>query len=143
MSGSFSSKSAYRAFFNGSTTFEPWCRLWKSWAPPKCKVFLWLAIRNRCSTADRLAKQGLPHPHHCPLCDQEEETIQHLLTLCVFAQELWFNILSPLCLQAAIPTRNERSFAEWLRKTIKRIPKEKKKGKKYIYHPNCLGAFEA
>jgi len=32
-SGSFSTKSAYRAFFFGSTTFEPWRRLWKSWAP--------------------------------------------------------------------------------------------------------------
>lgn len=43
-SGVFSSKSSYRAFYNGLTTFEPWRRVWKSWAPPKCKVFLWLAI---------------------------------------------------------------------------------------------------
>jgi hypothetical protein len=33
----FSSKSAYRAFFNGNITFEPWKRLWKSWTPVKCK----------------------------------------------------------------------------------------------------------
>jgi len=46
--GCYSSKSAYRAYFQGSITFEPWKRLWKSWAPNKCKVFLWLAIRNRC-----------------------------------------------------------------------------------------------
>jgi hypothetical protein len=56
-SGVFSSKSAYRAFFNGAITFEPWKRLWKTW-----KVFLWLAIRNRCWTADRLAERNLPHP---------------------------------------------------------------------------------
>jgi hypothetical protein len=43
-SGQFTSKSAYRAFFNGSITFAPWRRLWKSWAPAKCKIFLWLAI---------------------------------------------------------------------------------------------------
>ncbi|GJN13632.1 hypothetical protein PR202_gb00357 [Eleusine coracana subsp. coracana] len=61
-SGTYSSKSAYKAFFNGSITFEPWCRLWKSWAPPKCKFFLWLAIRNRCWTADKLAKRRLNHP---------------------------------------------------------------------------------
>lgn len=53
-SGIFSTKSAYRSFFFGSITFEPWKRLWKSWAPGKCKTFLWLAIRNRCWTADRL-----------------------------------------------------------------------------------------
>jgi hypothetical protein len=57
-SGQFTSKSAYRAFFNGSTTFEPWLRIWKTWAPGKCKVFLWLAIHYRCWTADRLQKRG-------------------------------------------------------------------------------------
>jgi len=85
-SGTFSTRSAYRAFFVGSIGFEPWKRLWKSWAPNKCKTFVWLAIRNRCWTADRLQKRGLPHPVRCPLCDQEEETIQQLLTTCVFAR---------------------------------------------------------
>lgn len=47
-SGCYSSKSAYRGYFNGSVTFEPWHRLWKSWAPTKWKFFLWLAIHNRC-----------------------------------------------------------------------------------------------
>ncbi|XP_039855235.1 uncharacterized protein LOC120713315 [Panicum virgatum] len=65
-SGNFSSKSAYRAFFAGSVSFEPWKRLWKSWAPSKCKTFIWLAIRNRCWTADRLQKRGLSHPARCP-----------------------------------------------------------------------------
>ena len=38
-SGDFSTKSAYRAFFNGVILFEP-CRLiWGSWAPRKCKFF--------------------------------------------------------------------------------------------------------
>lgn len=31
--GLFSSKSAYRAFFIGAETFEPWKRVWKSWEP--------------------------------------------------------------------------------------------------------------
>ena len=127
-SGQFTSKSAYRAFFNGSITFAvaPWRRLWKSWAPAKCKLFLWLAIRNRCWTADRLAKRGLPHPTHCPLCDQEDETVQHLLTTCVLAREFWSRILAPLGQQDRTPTRREKSFADWWRKATKRIPKEKK-----------------
>lgn len=47
-SWNYSSKSAYWAFFNGATTFKPWKQLWKTLAPPKCKILLWLAIRNRC-----------------------------------------------------------------------------------------------
>ncbi|GJN24926.1 hypothetical protein PR202_gb12704 [Eleusine coracana subsp. coracana] len=81
-SGQFSSNSAYRAF-NGAIPFEHGRRLWKSWAPHKCKVFLWLAIWNRRWTADRLAKQDLPHPSKCTLCDQEDEGVQHLLTTSV------------------------------------------------------------
>jgi hypothetical protein len=46
----------------GAISFEPWKRLWKSWAPRKCKFFRWLAIRNKCWTADRLQRKGLPHP---------------------------------------------------------------------------------
>ena len=73
-SGHFSSKSAYRAFFTGAIAFEPWKRLWRSWAPLRCKLFLWLAIRNRCWTSDRLARRGLPHLVRCSFCDQDDET---------------------------------------------------------------------
>jgi hypothetical protein len=36
----------------------------------KCKLFLWLAIRDRVWTTDRLQKRGLPHTDVCHLCDQ-------------------------------------------------------------------------
>ena len=84
-SGSYSAHSAYAKFFVGSTTFQPSKRLWKSWAPLRCKIFLWLAMLNRCWTADLLERRGLQHPDSCLLCDQEEETIQHILTSRVFA----------------------------------------------------------
>jgi hypothetical protein len=35
----------------------------------------------------------MDHPEHCLLCDQQEETIVHLLVSCVFAREFWFKIL--------------------------------------------------
>jgi len=56
-SGSYSSKSAYAACFVSSIRFPSWRRIWKSWAPLRCKFFLWLAIRQRIWTADRLAKR--------------------------------------------------------------------------------------
>ena len=126
-SGSFSMQSAYRCYFLGSITFEPWKRLWKSWAPGKCKTFVWLAIRNRCWTADRLAKRGLQHPERCVLCDQEEETIQHILTSCVFARQFWHTILQQLALATLTPTRSS-SFADWWKKAEKRLQKHLRKG---------------
>lgn len=41
---------------------------WKSWALSKCKLFIWLAVKNKCWTADRLAR-SLSHPDNCVLCD--------------------------------------------------------------------------
>ncbi|WVZ92630.1 LOW QUALITY PROTEIN: hypothetical protein U9M48_038679, partial [Paspalum notatum var. saurae] len=73
--GEFSTQSAYHSFLVGAVGFEPWKENWKTWAPPRCKFFIWLAMLNRCWTADRLAHRGLEHPKRCPLCDQEEENI--------------------------------------------------------------------
>ncbi|GJN04342.1 hypothetical protein PR202_ga21885 [Eleusine coracana subsp. coracana] len=53
-SGQYTAKSAYDTLFLGSVPFEPWERVWKSWAPGKCHFFLWLAVHRRCWTADRL-----------------------------------------------------------------------------------------
>jgi hypothetical protein len=128
ISGQYTAKSAYIAFFNGATKFEPWHRIWKSWALAKCKIFLWLAVRNRCWTTDRLARRNLPHPERCVLCDQETEDIQHILTICVFVREFWFRILSRFNFQICVPSRHENSFSEWWRKSVKKVQKDKWKG---------------
>jgi hypothetical protein len=101
--GSYSSKSAYKAFFVGSIKFSPWRRIWKTWAPPRCKFFIWLVVHNRVWTADRLARRNLPHPESCPLCDQVDETINHLLVGCVFARQVWSLILQQLGLLQLAP----------------------------------------
>ncbi|WVZ93865.1 LOW QUALITY PROTEIN: hypothetical protein U9M48_039818 [Paspalum notatum var. saurae] len=92
-SGCYSSKSAYEAMFIGTIKFSPWKRVWKTWALGNCKLFIWLAIINRCWTSDRLAKRGLPHQLACPFCDQATETTNHVLSSCVLAREVWTIVL--------------------------------------------------
>ncbi|GJN37129.1 hypothetical protein PR202_gb26054 [Eleusine coracana subsp. coracana] len=84
-SGQYSASSAYSHLFWGAVQYGPFDRTWKSWAPGKCKFFLWLVAHDRCWTADRLAHRGLDHPEKCILCDQEQETINHLLVACPFS----------------------------------------------------------
>uniref|UniRef100_A0A453KNY5 Reverse transcriptase zinc-binding domain-containing protein n=1 Tax=Aegilops tauschii subsp. strangulata TaxID=200361 RepID=A0A453KNY5_AEGTS len=62
-------------------------------APLNVKFFLWLASQNRCWTADRLARRGLPHPAACQFCDQDDETLHHILAGCVFARITWHEVL--------------------------------------------------
>jgi hypothetical protein len=54
-------------------------------------------------SVDRLRRRGLQHPVVCVLCDQEQETMQHLLCTCSFARQFWYAILVPLCLGDLIP----------------------------------------
>ena len=90
--------------------------------------FVWLAILNRCWTADRLARWGLEHPDHCPLCDQEEENVQHLLTPCVFARSVWFSVLELIGLQQLAPGWNDKIFADWWLQAVQRVPSQSRKG---------------
>jgi hypothetical protein len=114
-SGQYSTKSAYEASFTGSLLFGAYERIWKTWALPKCALFLWLVIHNRCWTADRLAKRNLPHPNLCLLCEQEQEFINHLLVGCVFARQFWFILLQRVELAALAPLPAVASFDEWWR----------------------------
>jgi hypothetical protein len=73
----------------------------------KCKIFIWLAVRNRCWTADMLAKKGLPHPSHCVFCGKERKDIQHILTTCVLALDFLFKIQSQFGFEARSPKQRE------------------------------------
>jgi len=75
--------------------------------------FLWLDAHNRCWTADRLAKRGLDHPPKCQLCDQEDETLDHLLVSCVFSRMFWFQLLRTFDLQMLAPQLGLSSMSWW------------------------------
>jgi hypothetical protein len=84
---------------------------------------------NRCvfyGEPPNLAR-GLSRPERFPLCDQEE-TIQHLLTGCVFAWQVWFSILSPLDLGSEAPGHTDLCFSDWWAKIFRMFSKEHRKG---------------
>jgi hypothetical protein len=93
--------------------FKPYEMIWKSWAPPKCQLFLWFAAHKRCWTSDRLVKRGLPHPDKCPMCDQDDETIDHLLVACVFARQFWYHMLRQIGLHYFAPQPTDSIFDIW------------------------------
>jgi hypothetical protein len=111
--GKFLSKEAYRGFFIGSSEFEPFHRIWKTWAPPKTKFFMWLVAHRKVWTTDRLHERGMHHPERCPLCDQDQETLDHIIG-CVFAREFWFKLLQ-VNLQLLAPQSEDSAFLEWWR----------------------------
>ena len=137
-SGQYSTKSAYEALFIGATQFSPWERIWKSWAPGKCKFFMWTVAHDRCWIADRLARRGLNHPPKCPLCGQVGEIIDHLLVSCVFSRHFWFSILQLFDLQTVAPQLDNQDFMEWWAGASNRFSGQVKKGVNSII---ILGAW--
>jgi hypothetical protein len=90
----------------------PGCdRLWGTWAPLRVMIFLWLALRRRRWTADRRRWHGLNAPDHCHPCDQEPETIDHIVASCSFSRQVWWNILAVLGANAAQIGRS--SILDW------------------------------
>lgn len=114
-------------FFTGQYSILGAKELSKSKAPPKCKMFFWLALLDRCWTSDRLLCHNLCNNGPCALCSQETETIDHLLLGCVFSREVWFKLLRASGSQALAPAIG-MPIANWWLPSRKRVPKEFRKG---------------
>jgi hypothetical protein len=65
----------------------------------------------------------------CPLslCDQQEETVQHLLVSCVFSQSTWCHVLSKVGLQHLSPSLVDLVFQDWWCKAEGQVSKIQKK----------------
>jgi hypothetical protein len=55
----------------------------------------------------------MDHPKRCPLCDQHEETINHLLVACVFVRQVWTRLLVAVGLRELVPQKGVASFEAW------------------------------
>ena len=54
--------------------------------------------------------------------------IQHILTSCVFARQFWFGVLQSLNLTHLTPSSSSVSFADWWRRSWKKVQKQHRKG---------------
>jgi hypothetical protein len=90
--GCFSTALAYKAFFSGQHAIPSAKLLHKTKVPAKCKFFIWLVLHDRCWTATRTKGHDLQDDDRCVMCDQDSETITHLLIGCSYTKEVWHNL---------------------------------------------------
>ena len=84
-------------------------------------------MRDRCWTAERLAHRSLPHEDDCALCDQDEETMHHLLAGCSFSRQVWHEILS-WCSPTTAPPDGSLSYFAWLSAAMQLTPTSRRRG---------------
>lgn len=113
-SQTYTARSAYAMFFEGSTRFAGARPIWKAWAPLKVKFLTWLAVHKRIWTADRRRRHGLQARAACILCDQDPETADHLFVSCCFTKQVWHAICGVLNAGFTLPTAQVQMLDWWL-----------------------------
>ena len=68
--------------------------IWNPIVPPKLGFFAWEASWGKVLTLDQLKKRGITLVNRCFLCEENEETIDHLLIHCSRAKMLWDLLLA-------------------------------------------------
>ena len=104
----------------GSTTFDGAKLVWKTWAPLKVKLFLWLAFKGR------LRRHGLAALTMCHLCNLQQEIVHHLFVSCPFTVQVWGIILNRLGVAPAPP--GDICIQEHWKQTRLQFPATTRKG---------------
>ena len=86
--------------------------IWSSCTPPKYLFVLWLAIRGRLQTRDRLLFLNIDRG--CQLCGHDSELVHHLFFTCPFSLVVWREVRLWCGLQRQMTTL--RSGIKWLRR---------------------------
>ncbi|CAA7042276.1 unnamed protein product [Microthlaspi erraticum] len=64
--------------------------LWFKERIPKHTFIMWIVMRDRLITRDKIRSWGLNVPSECLLCDSLPETKSHILMECVYSKGVWY-----------------------------------------------------
>lgn len=81
-------------------------------ASPKSLFITWLTLLNRLYTKDRMTRWNIPCDPTCNLCQQENESVQHLFFQCDYSNQVWTEILKLLKYNRSI--RDWEQEVEWV-----------------------------
>ncbi|VFQ88357.1 unnamed protein product [Cuscuta campestris] len=82
---------------------QPWMKIiWQSYIPPRYSVTAWMALRKRLPTKVNLSFVDMDRK--CSLCNEGEETIDHLFFECTISKAIWKNIRDWLHISPALST---------------------------------------
>ncbi|KAK4382608.1 hypothetical protein Sango_2855500 [Sesamum angolense] len=100
-------------YFRPKLPRQPWkASIWKAFIPPKYSFILWLGLRERMATRDRLA--FLHEDPSCSMCINSKESAKHLFFECPFSSYVWSHIRQWFGITRRMSTL--LSAVKWLKK---------------------------
>ncbi|XP_074318679.1 uncharacterized protein LOC141655501 [Silene latifolia] len=91
--GQFSIKSALAIIRSHDdipvNNFTAWPLIWKLPVQQRIRFFIWLSAHDRVMTNYNRVRRGLSDDPICPRCNEEDETIEHLLRNCPVSTDIW------------------------------------------------------
>ena len=130
---SFSVKVMYKGYDLSPAHDFPHRLIWNSVVPTKMGIFSWEAAWGKILTLDNLKRRGMAFANRCFLCEEDEETIHHLLIHCKSAKMLWDLFLSMVGISWVFPHSVLHTLLAWQGVVV-----GKKREKIWTAAPSCL-----
>ncbi|XP_057489392.1 uncharacterized protein LOC130775251 [Actinidia eriantha] len=110
--GIFNVKASYE-FFRPKGMKTHWTKIiWHRFLQPKHSFILWLSLKDRLLTREKLRNQI--EDITCPLCGDPEESVSHLFFHCTTVRQIWTEIKGWLGFSRALTTL--KATAKWILK---------------------------
>jgi hypothetical protein len=94
-------------------TSTKWKNVWSQDALPKINIFIWSLAHGNIPTRENVMKRGFHGPFNCPLCQNSQDTIQHLLWDCPFSTTVWNVAYGDLTRQTRWPSHLKPCLGNW------------------------------
>ncbi|CAN6553756.1 unnamed protein product [Malus baccata var. baccata] len=95
-----------------------WNQVWNLPAPAKIRFFFWLSLHRGLASREILFRRRIAHSPCCPICNSQDETIEHIFLLCPWVRAIWFGG----ALNYRIEGESISSWADWLMEVLVRFP---------------------
>ena len=129
----FSVRHMYRKLMFAPLLDFPSRSIWNPIVPPKLGFFAWEASWGKVLTLDQLKRRGIHIANRCFLCEEHEETIDHLLIHCSRAKMLWDLLLAITEANWVFPSTVRQLLLAWQSASV-----GKKRKRVWMAAPLCF-----
>ncbi|KAB2599795.1 ribonuclease H protein [Pyrus ussuriensis x Pyrus communis] len=75
-----------------SISSQVWKGIWKLETSPKIRTFMWRVLHRALATKLDLFKRRVAASPICPICEEQDELVEHMFFLCPWVEPLWFGV---------------------------------------------------